>query len=465
MSDTNLTATDPARFGRFEIRLAQRQLLIDGAPVALGSRAFDVLAVLVERRDRLVSKSELIELVWPGLVVEENNLQVQVSMLRKLLGAQVIATIPGRGYRFTAAATAQDSPPAPPAAPARAALPAAPAAGPPQLLVADDNKVNRLLLCRALELMGHRVAGVEDGAQALALLRRERFELLLLDLEMPGLDGFAVLEQLAADADLRDLPVIVTSSVEGVASVARCIALGADDYLSKPVNPVLLKARVTSSLEKKRLRDQQKALIERLAAGAAPVDAGPPATGAARVQASVLQARLHGLAALAQAAPPEDTLEALDSWHTLMFDAVLAHGGVVNLVGGDTLVALFGAPLALPDPADAARAAVRAALEMAEMVELFNAERAARSRPPVALGIGIASGELVAGYTGAPRRTAYTCAGATLERAAQIAVLTADRAHPIVVDAPTHAALAGRLVTEALPAGLAPGGLHAVRAG
>ena len=85
------------RFGRFELQPGQRQLLADGRPVGLGQRAFDVLHALVERRARLVTKGELLDVVWPGVVVEENNLQVQISALRKLLGPQVIATIPGRG--------------------------------------------------------------------------------------------------------------------------------------------------------------------------------------------------------------------------------------------------------------------------------------------------------------------------------------------------------------------------------
>jgi predicted ATPase/DNA-binding winged helix-turn-helix (wHTH) protein len=89
------------RFGRFELRPAERQLLIDGRPAVLGARAFDLLSVLVEHRQRVVPKNELLDLVWPGLVVEENNLQVQISALRKLLGAQVIRTVPGRGYQFT----------------------------------------------------------------------------------------------------------------------------------------------------------------------------------------------------------------------------------------------------------------------------------------------------------------------------------------------------------------------------
>ncbi|MBL0292331.1 MAG: winged helix-turn-helix domain-containing protein [Betaproteobacteria bacterium] len=99
------------RFGRFELRPAARQLLVDSRPAALGARAFDLLLALLERRDRLVTKNELLELVWPGLVVEENNLQVQVSALRKLLGQDAIATVAGRGYRCTLEPTQTTSAP------------------------------------------------------------------------------------------------------------------------------------------------------------------------------------------------------------------------------------------------------------------------------------------------------------------------------------------------------------------
>jgi predicted ATPase/DNA-binding winged helix-turn-helix (wHTH) protein len=92
----------PIRFGAVEVRPAERAVLLDGRPAALGARAFDLLVALIEQRDRVVAKNELFDRVWPGLVVEENNLQVQISALRKLLGPQVIATVPGRGYRFSA---------------------------------------------------------------------------------------------------------------------------------------------------------------------------------------------------------------------------------------------------------------------------------------------------------------------------------------------------------------------------
>ena len=88
------------RFGHCELLGSERRLLVDGHDAPLGGRAFDLLVALIERRDRTVSKDELIDLVWPGLVVEANNLQVQISTLRKILGPRAIATIPGRGYQF-----------------------------------------------------------------------------------------------------------------------------------------------------------------------------------------------------------------------------------------------------------------------------------------------------------------------------------------------------------------------------
>lgn len=91
------------RFGAAEVQPATFQLLIEGVPMALGARAFELLLALIERRDRLVPKHELLDIVWRGQVVEESNLHVQVSTLRKLLGPSVIATVPGRGYRFVAA--------------------------------------------------------------------------------------------------------------------------------------------------------------------------------------------------------------------------------------------------------------------------------------------------------------------------------------------------------------------------
>jgi CheY-like chemotaxis protein len=242
-----------------------------------------------------------------------------------------------------------------------------------RLLVADDNKVNRLLLQRSLQLQGHHVSLAENGRVALEMLAREPFDLLLLDIAMPEMDGFQVLEHLAKDLRLRDLPVIVTSAVEGMDNVVRCIECGAEDYLPKPVNPVLLKARIGASLEKKRLRDQQKELVRRFATRevAEDLDASGFALGGHRVQATVMFSDIRGFTTMSELLPPEETIELLNTYYTLMFDAITGHGGIVNQMIGDGLMAIFGAPLVLADPC---ASAVRAAQEMLEMVALFNQE-------------------------------------------------------------------------------------------
>lgn len=318
-----------------------------------------------------------------------------------------------------------------------------------RLLVTDDNKVNRLLLTRSLALQGHRVASAENGRIALEMLRSEAFDLMLLDMEMPELDGFQVLEQMLADPKLRDLPVIVTSSLEGVAHVVRCLELGADDYLHKPVNAVILKARINSSLEKKRLRDQQQEMVKRFATSAVAEDLQQSgfALGGRRVQATVMFSDIRGFTSLVESQPPEETIELLNTYYTLMFDAISGQGGVVNQMIGDGLMAIFGAPLPVEEPP---LAAVRAALDMQEMVGLFNLERTAAGKSPIAIGIGIASGEVVAGYTGTQTRATYTCIGDTVNLAARLEAHTKEAGRGILVDGDTQAALAGCVATEPL---------------
>ena len=318
-----------------------------------------------------------------------------------------------------------------------------------RLLVADDNKVNRLLLARSLELQGHKVASAENGLRALEMLRSEPFDLMLLDMEMPEMDGFQVLEHMVADAQLRDLPVIVTSSLEGVAHVVRCLELGADDFLQKPVNPVILKARINSSLEKKRLRDQQKEMVRRFATSAVAEDLQKSgfALGGKRIECTVMFSDIRGFTSLCESQPPEETIELLNTYYALMFDAIAAHGGVVNQMIGDGLMAIFGAPLPLAEPA---LAAVRVALDMIETVGMFNVERMALGKEPIRIGIGIASGEVVAGYTGTEERATYTCIGDTVNLAARLEAHTKAAGRDILIDGSTQAALDARVPTQPL---------------
>jgi signal transduction histidine kinase len=135
-----------------------------------------------------------------------------------------------------------------------------------RILVVDDNDINREVLVRRLQRQGHYVRGAADGREALEAVAHNAFDLMLLDIMMPVMNGFQVLEYMHADPALANLPVIVISALDDLDSVVRCIELGADDYLTKPFNPVLLRARVAAALEKNRLRQQAEsaaALAER----------------------------------------------------------------------------------------------------------------------------------------------------------------------------------------------------------
>jgi len=127
----------------------------------------------------------------------------------------------------------------------------------PALLVVDDSEDNRYTLTRLLGREGYTdVTTADDGQQAMARLRERRFDLVLLDIMMPEMNGYEVLEAVRADALLRHIPIIVISAVDQTDSVVRCVQLGADDYLTKPFNSVLLRARIAASLDRKQLHDE-----------------------------------------------------------------------------------------------------------------------------------------------------------------------------------------------------------------
>jgi class 3 adenylate cyclase len=319
------------------------------------------------------------------------------------------------------------------------------------LLVVDDNKVNRLLLGRGLEQQGHRVAFAENGRQALEMLRRDEFDLMLLDIQMPEMDGYQVLEQVAADLTLRDIPVIVTSALEELDSVVRCIEMGAEDYLIKPVKPVLLRARIGAGLEKKRLRNQQRELIRRFATAevAQDLEESGFTLGGRHVEATAMFSDIRSFTSLAEAQSPVDTIELLNTYYTLMFEAISGQGGVVNQMVGDGLMAIFGAPLPLANPGEQA---VRAALEMIEMIDLFNLDQEAAHKPTIQIGIGIASGKVIAGYTGTQRRATYTCVGNTVNLAARLESYTKVAGGPILIDETTRQSLSETIKVESLGA-------------
>jgi class 3 adenylate cyclase len=308
------------------------------------------------------------------------------------------------------------------------------------ILVVDDNRLNRLMLARGLEQQGHQVSFAENGRQALAMLSDHPVDLILLDIEMPEMNGYEVLAQLTADSRWRDLPVIMISAVDEIDSVVKCIEMGAEDYLTKPFNPVLLKARVDACLEKKRLRDKQRELFRKFASDEVAEELlnSDFSLGGRRVEATVLFSDIRSFTTITESQSPEDTIDLLNAYFSLMIDAITGEGGIVNQMVGDGLMCIFGAPLPLPDHR---QRAVRAALQMMELLDLFNQEQTLLGRVPIRIGIGIASGLVIAGYVGTQRRVTYTCIGDTVNLAARLESHTKVIGEPILIEENTRLGL------------------------
>jgi adenylate cyclase len=320
---------------------------------------------------------------------------------------------------------------------------------PGRLLVVDDNRVNRILLARGLEGQGHKVKTAENGKEALEILRRDSFDLVLLDIEMPEMNGYQVLEVCLQDSELREIPIIMTSSLDEIDSVVKCVELGAEDYLNKPVNPVLLRARVNASLEKKRLRDEQRKLFRTFATKEVADELLKTgfSLGGKYVHASVMFADIRSFTSIGEQQDPADTIELLNNYFALMFEAIIGNHGTVNQLEGDGLMAIYGAPI----PQDGHREhAVRAALEMIELLKGFNIEQAARNKVQIKIGIGIASGNVIAGFTGTQHRATYTCVGDTVNLAARIESHTKVVDQPILIDQYTLDGLPKDIEVEAL---------------
>lgn len=137
-------------------------------------------------------------------------------------------------------------------------------AQPDRVLIVDDNEVNRDLLAKRLQRQGYGVTVVSNGFEALEMMASMSLDLVLLDIMMPQMNGYQVLETLKADPALRHIPVVMISAVNDIDSIVRCIELGAEDYLSKPFNPVLLKARINACLEKKTLTGSRTSLFKKV---------------------------------------------------------------------------------------------------------------------------------------------------------------------------------------------------------
>ncbi len=301
------------------------------------------------------------------------------------------------------------------------------------LLVVDDNEINRDLLSRYLGRLGHRVQAAPNGRRALEMIDTGAFDLALLDIMMPELNGYQVLQHLNDSPNWRDLPVIMISVLDEIDSVVRCIELGAADYLSKPFNPVLLRARVGACLEKKRLSDLEKAQKKQLQELNAALEVRnrfirqtfgrylsdeivetilekPEGLkiGGEKRQATVLMADLRGFTSLSERLPAEDVVSMVNIYLETMTEIILKYQGTIEEFIGDGILVVFGAPLQRPDDA---RRAVACAVDMQLAMATVNDRNRQAGYPKVALGIGVNTGKMVAGNIGSKKRMKYGVVG------------------------------------------------------
>jgi class 3 adenylate cyclase len=316
------------------------------------------------------------------------------------------------------------------------------------ILVVDDDPINRRLLARALDALGHAVLTAANGREALAVLRDEEPDVVLLDIVMPEMDGVAVLERIKADPELRDVPVIMVSALEDVEGVIRCIELGAEDYLPKPFDPVLLRARVRAGLDKRRIQRLERARVRDVFARFLPepvVDellsrgGGVVRLGGVRVIGTALFADLRSFTSFSERRPPDEVIGVLNRYLGEMSDAVLDNGGTLVAYMGDGLMAVFGAPIECDDHADRAVAAAR---EMRDVrLTRFNDWAGTQGYGAFRIGVGVCSGPLMSGNVGSERRLEYTAIGDATNTAARLEKLTKEVGCPVLLADSTHALL------------------------
>lgn len=297
-----------------------------------------------------------------------------------------------------------------------------------RLLAVDDDSLNRDMLVRRLQKLGYDVTEAINGRDALSKLKEGSFDLVLLDILMPDLDGFQTLEYMKADPRLKHLPVIMLTALDDVDSTVRCIEAGAEDYVPKPFSPVILRARITASLEKKRLRDQEQAFLaqlqleraksERLLLNVLPraiaerLKAGQRTIVDSFIDSTVLFADIVGFSRISAKQSPQRTVQLLNEFFS-SFDRIAEQLELEKIKTiGDAYMLVSGVPVIR---ADHAAACAAAALEMLEAVRQFNR----RHQADWAIRIGMNSGPVVAGIIGT-RKFAYDLWGDTVNIASRM---------------------------------------------
>ncbi len=319
----------------------------------------------------------------------------------------------------------------------------------PKILIVDDEPFNVDYLEQELDDLGYDTFSAVNGRDALDKLKVEEPDLILLDIMMPIMDGFTVLANLKADSNLRDIPVIIISAMNDLQSVVRGIEQGAEDYLPKPFEPVLLHARISSSLEKKRLRDEHRRLIRTFADRdvAEELMSKGFSLGGKHTHITSMFTDIRNFTTITEANDPADVIDLINQYYHIVIETVQAYGGNANQMQGDGLMSFFGAPVSYEDHA---QRAVNSALDIRKQLAEFNKEQAAKGGIQIEIGIGIATGQVVAGYAGTQSRATYLCVGDIVNLSARLESHTKVVKKPIVIDDNTRNSIDASIEAELL---------------
>ena len=336
------------------------------------------------------------------------------------------------------------------------------------VLVVDDDPLNRAMLSMSLGTLGHQVVEAGNGLEAIDALSANPIDVVLTDIEMPEMDGYGLLEHRAGDDRLKAIPFIVISGVDEMASIITCIKLGAEDYLPKPFDPVLLHARLGACLDKKRMTDELQqwnallaqrvddkvAEVERLNSlrrFVSPQLAEALAAGGEEVLAShrreitAFFCDLRGFTAFSETAEPEEVMDVLSEFHHAVGPMIFENDGTIAQFTGDGMLVFFNDPVLLDDPA---WNAVRLAVAMRDRTAELSTEWKRRGHD-LELGIGIAVGYATCGEIGFDGRTEYTAIGTVVNLSARVCAIAAGG--QILVTNKVLAAVEDR--TESIPMG------------
>jgi class 3 adenylate cyclase len=281
------------------------------------------------------------------------------------------------------------------------------------------------------------------------MLRSRPFELVLLDIMMPVMNGYEVLEIMKGERELRDIPVIVISAVEEMDSVVRCIEMGAEDHLPKNYDPVLLNARIGASVEKRRLRNEvveQLDIISDIFGKYVPksvarqIVANKGILEPKQTIATIMFTDIEGFTSTAESISPKQLVQMLNEYFPAVIEPITRYGGVVNQFQGDAMLVTFNVPVEDTQHADNA---VKAAIEIqAVMKNQIFAGVTLRTR------IGISTGEVVAGNVGAGDRINYTVYGDAVNLAARLEQLNKDYDSYVLISGATVSLLTNSYPTE-----------------